>query len=177
MSSFPTSVVTSVPAAIFSDLSRWHRWPRRCRAQAHDVVHLSLPWACNTVVLPKPATPSTAWCPWARGAVDSIPSPSLRCHWARNATLYIFYVIMGLQIMNLICYIATLLWYAALLWYDTHHFCSAALLWYATLPHCYIAFVVLHCLKYSYIATLLKYATHCTLECGYVSSHSRLKSL
>jgi hypothetical protein len=120
-------------------------------------------WACDTddphhpcvhraIVLPKPAT-------FGARNVVILPKPArLHC--------IFFFVILGLKILILICYIATLLWYAALLmfycialicyiatllWYATlshffdmlHCFCSTALLWCATLSHC---FDMLHCL-------------------------------
>jgi hypothetical protein len=135
------------------------------------------PRACKVIVLPKPAMSLTPRCHWPHAIPEPVASssfPSLRHLWACNATLHIFLCHSSLQILNLICYIA-LICYTLL-----HCFCSAALLWYATLSHCfdilhyYIAFVLLHCSKYSYIITLLWYATHCSLECGCVSHHSRL---
>jgi hypothetical protein len=115
------------PATPSSSPSTWHHRP-------HNVLVLTMPsaphhpWVRNDVVLPEPAT--------------------LQC--------IFFYVILGLQILNLICYIATLLWYATLLL-----FCCIALicyivtlLWYAILPHYFdmlyyhialICYTLLHC--------------------------------
>jgi hypothetical protein len=116
--------------------------------------------ARNIVVLPEPVTSLTPCHPWARDTVgpalprvhntvilpEPVPSPSLQCY------ICIFlYVILGLQILNLICYIATLFWYATLLWYFTH---------------CYIAFILLHCFAMLYYCialicyTLLKILLH-----------------
>jgi hypothetical protein len=115
--------------------------PRRC-SLAH-----------NTIVLPKPMTPSicsilgpanpsssqTPWRPRARDAIKTVPPLILqrRCpSRARNVHCIFFFVILGLQILIFICYIATLLWYATLL------------LFYCISMICYIAtyyFCLLHC--------------------------------
>jgi hypothetical protein len=162
------------------------------------------PWHCAPGAVLEPAT---SWTHAVPGPVAPSSSLSLRCHrphdalelatspnprypWARNAVILpkparlqyciFFFVILGLQIMILICYIATLLWYATLLlfccialmyyittllWYTTLPLTCrialicyiATLLWYATLPHC---FDMLYCFWY---AALLWYATlpHC----------------
>jgi hypothetical protein len=137
----------------------------RCHSQAH-----------NNVIFLEPVTLCTPCCSWARHADDhAIPGPivsssssssrclepvtpsNLRHPWARNTVVLpkptrlhciFFFVILGLQILILICYIATLLLFCciALMCYIT------TLISYTTLPltcHitliCYIAFDTLHC--------------------------------
>jgi hypothetical protein len=152
-------------ATVFPDPSSW------CRS-----------WARNNVVLPEPTTMCTPHryracnaddpCPPRVHSASSSPSPQRpepampsnpRRPWACNTIILpkparihciFFFVILGLQILILICYNATFLWYATLLL-----FCCIALIcyivyfslsfwaykswfWYATLPHC---FDMLHC--------------------------------
>jgi hypothetical protein len=160
----------------------------RRRSQACDTIlgpqHCHPARACDVV---EPLTPSNPQCPQAHNAVI-LPKP------ARLQYCIFFFVILGLQILILICYIAFNMshcfdmlhcfWYAALLSYATlphcfdmlHCFCSTAfllyvatLLWYAT--HCYIAFVLLH-------SDLYECILHCSMrnwakwdECGNMGQH------
>jgi hypothetical protein len=127
-------------------------------------------WARNTIILPEHMMSSTHAVP---GLATSSSFPSPRCGhlhdilepttpsnphhpWAHNAVILhepetlhcIFFVILSLQILILICYIATLLWYATLLL-----FCCIALICYIAfnmlhsfdMLHCHIAFDMLHC--------------------------------
>jgi hypothetical protein len=75
-------------------------------SQAHDANDPRRPWAHNVIILPEPATSR------ARYAVKLAPSLSPQCcrpPQAHKGTLYIFLCHFGLQILILICYIATLL--------------------------------------------------------------------
>jgi hypothetical protein len=99
-----------------------------CHSWAHDAVDPRHPWACSAVVLPEPTMPLNLRCPWSHNVVV-LPKP------ARLQYCIFFFVILGLKILILIYYIATLLWYSTLLL-----FCYIALmcyiatfLWYATL--------------------------------------------
>jgi hypothetical protein len=150
--------------------------------QAHDVMHPTPfpgPIALSSSMSPrhtKFVMPSNPHHPWARNAII-LPKPTrLHC--------IFFIVILGLWILILICYIATLLWYATLLL-----FCCIALmcylaklLWYATLSVtnrialiCCIAFFMLHCFDMlhchialiCYITTFHWYAT--LLLFGYIA--------
>jgi hypothetical protein len=127
-------------------LSLQHHYP----PWAYDVIDPCRPRARNVIVLPEPAMRSSPWHPGAYDAVKPAPSLSPQCRHpprAWNATLY-FFVILSLQILILICYIATLLWYATLLL-----FCCIALICYIAfnmlhsfdMLHCHIAFDMLHC--------------------------------
>jgi hypothetical protein len=114
---------------------------------------------------PEPMMPSNPRRPWAHNVVI-LPEP------ARVQYCLFFFVILGLQILILICYIATLLWYATLLlFYCIVLMCYiATLLWYATLLLiccialiCYIAFVLLHCIDmiHCHIALICYTLLHC----------------
>jgi hypothetical protein len=120
----------SLRPAIFLDLSRWCHRPHRRHPQAWDIISEPVtlssslsPWCCAPRVIPKPVTSLTRTVP---GPVALLSSPSpqhRRPHdilesvmssdphrpWARNATCIFFFVILGLQILILICYIVTLL--------------------------------------------------------------------
>jgi hypothetical protein len=163
-SSFPTTVEAPSHAAIFPDLCQWHRRPQRHRPQACDVVpepttmsSSLIPWRCAPHAIPEPTTPSSSTC-LRRRRPREVPEsmmPTYPCHpRARNAIILpeparlhciFFFVILGLEILILICYIATLLLYATLLlFYCIALMCYiATLLWCAILPHC---IDMLHCL-------------------------------
>jgi hypothetical protein len=98
----------------------------------------------NAGLVPKPVTPFPSLQrhgpPWAWDTCNVVILPkSARLH------CIFFFVILGIQILILVCYIATLLWSATLShFFDMLHcFCSAPLLWCATLSH---YFDMLHCL-------------------------------
>jgi hypothetical protein len=111
--------------------------------------------------------------PWSNDPVGVVPEPAMPS--TPRHSLYIFYVIVGLQILNFICYIATLLWYTTH-WYiafvllncfDLLH-CHIALIYYIALIcytlllFCYITqntHTLPHCLDMLHIATLLFSAT------------------
>jgi hypothetical protein len=148
-----------------------HSWAR-------DAVYLRRPWAAAPSSSPCPqrhhprdvpelVTPSNPHRPWARKAIV-LPKPAmLHC--------IFFFVILGLQILIFICYIATLLRYATLL------LCCcialicyiATLLWYITLPLicrialiCYIAFDMLHIFDMLHChITLICYIAFVLLHC------------
>jgi hypothetical protein len=140
-----------------------------------DPQHHRPPWVIHDII-----DPTTSLSPRCRRPcaipkpTTSSSSPSPRYLPACNTTLYIFLYHFRYRNteFDMLHYHIALICYKLL-----HYFCSTTLLWYVTLPHCYITFVLLHYSKYSYIATLLWYATYCSLDCGYVSCHSRLKSL
>jgi hypothetical protein len=157
-------------------------------------------------------SPQECWPPWARDAVQPVTSLSLWRYrpmpspgWHRKATLYIFLCHFGPTNPDchiaLICYIATSLRYAALLWYATLPHCFdmlcchwyVAFLWCATLPHCFdmlhIATLLLFCfiliyLNAYYIAQWWKSARwdecanmdqhHCTIK---ISASNNMKQI
>jgi hypothetical protein len=121
------------------------------------------PWAYNTIVLTETAMSSTLCHPRAHNviilpkhdAVDPTPSSSSQHRHPPRAR-----VILGLQILNMICYIALICYIATLIWYVTHCYIALicyidTLLWYATFlwyaTRCYIASIVLHSYLYEYI--------------------------
>jgi hypothetical protein len=125
--------------------------PEPVMLMAHAVPRSTVLPSSLSLRHPEPTTPSNLCHPWVHNVVVLMKPTRLHC--------IFFFAILGLQILILICYIATLLWYATLShFFDMIHcFCSAALLWCATLSHCfdmlhchisltcYIAFVLLHC--------------------------------
>jgi hypothetical protein len=163
----------------------------RHRLWARDVIDLRSPWAHSTVILPEPAMLSSPRRPRACNAVEpaSSLSPQRRCppQACRATIFYIFLCHVGptnpdFHMLHyhiaLMCYIATLHWYATLpltcrialicyiailLSYATLHLICciplmcyiATLLWYATLLLFYC--ITLIC----YILILLWYTTHC----------------
>jgi hypothetical protein len=155
--------------------------PRRCAPYAipelmtpmtHAILRPAAPSASLSLRGLEPVMPSNPRRPWACNVVI-LPNPTrLHC--------IFFFVILGLQILILICYIAFVLLHCfdvlhchiAFIYYIAfnmshcfdmlHCFWYAALLWYATLPHffdmlhchisliCFIACVLLHCFDVLY---------------------------
>jgi hypothetical protein len=189
-----------IHTAIFPNPIQWHRPPCRPHPHARDAVpepattssSLS-PQRCAPRAVPEPVTLMTRSVPGPTTSSSSLsprcPEPAMPSNlhrpWVCNviflpktARLHciFFFIILGLQMLILICYIATLRWYATLLL-----FCGIALmcyivtlLWYTTLPLtcrialiCYIAFDMLHyfdmlhchIVLICYIITFLWYAT------------------
>jgi hypothetical protein len=119
--------------------------------RARDVVHL-VPFPSPYCRRPVPSpSPQHHRPPWAHDAIV-LPNAVVLPKRARQHCN--FFVTLGLQILILICYIVTLLWYGTLFLfcYITLMWYIATLLWFATLPlTCHIALIC-------YIATLLWYA-------------------
>jgi hypothetical protein len=139
--------------------------------QAHNTVVLHEPQHCRPRVVPEFASMHHFLLEHTSSLISMLMYASLQC-WCGNVLALVllgamanlllgycvfFYVILGIQILNLICYIITLLWYA------THCYIAFVLLHCFDILHCHIALICYILLHLFYSATFLSIWIHTTM--------------